>query len=470
MLRAQVPWFVTLAVACGPGDRPDRAADAGGGGGAADAAPGFIDAGELFFDADVPTCAEATYTAEQSPAALLVVLDRSASMAASNKWTFAAQAIVTALDKDVFDSMHVGLYAAPTGTVTGPACVFNLPVACQVPPFPQIDVTLAGPMKSTAASSGVRRDIKDWLAGNAPSGGLFEPDGSPLYDAIVAASSALAAWPSDGKRILLIVSDGSISCAQFSNRAGFADCNDCDHDWEHPQNIIDLLAQLRTDATTPILSFVVGVPGADTYDASACMYPPYHMRLALSAMAWAGAPELAPGTCTGQTFTPGGADPSESCHFDMTTPGSFTAQKLADVITKVRGEVLGCVFEMPEPQMGTIDPNEVNVGYTVDGTDHDIGRRADSQNPCNAAPGCWDYTMDGDIELIGAACEAVKGWRQRRGHHRGRVHDRGRGVSRSRDLGVSPRGCSMPPSSARSSSSWRWCSRTRCSPAPRSPS
>ena len=39
------------------------------------------------------------------------------------------------------------------------------------------------------------------------------------------------------------------------------------------------------DPAAPVQTFVIGVPGADTYDSSGCNAPPYHMRLALSAFA-----------------------------------------------------------------------------------------------------------------------------------------------------------------------------------------
>ena len=129
-------------------------------------------------DDDVPAvdgsfngCASATYDAVQVPAAMLVVLDRSSSMAMNSKWTFAAQAIVQALDADSFDGMHVGLYAAPSGSQAGPSCLLGLPVSCQAPPFPQVDLALAGADKSSAAS-GVRRRIKDWLTANSPDASL----------------------------------------------------------------------------------------------------------------------------------------------------------------------------------------------------------------------------------------------------------------------------------------------------------
>jgi hypothetical protein len=349
-------------------------------------------------------CAEATYDAVQEPASMLVVLDRSSSMAMQNKWTFAAQAVVQALDDDAFDSMTLGLYAAPSGTVTGPACIFNLPVACAVPPFPQVDLAPAGTDKSTAAS-GVRRDIRTWLTANVPDSGLG--DASPMYSALQAAISTLQAWPEEGKRILMLVTDGTLSCNQFSSRAGYADCNGCDHDWENPQNIADLLATANGNASAPIESFVVGVPGADTYDATACEFPPYRMRLALSAIAYAGAPMYTPAGCDGTTFTQGGADPSMSCHFDMTQ--SFSTADLADAIRFVRGEVLGCTLPLPEPPVGqTIDPDEVNLEVTIDGMLRVIPRRSNPSDTCLTGVGCWDYDDDGNIVLVGVACSDLK--------------------------------------------------------------
>jgi hypothetical protein len=374
---------MALVVCCACGPNASTPEDSGGG-----------------EDGPFQGCAEATYQAEQEPAAMLVVLDRSSSMAMQNKWVFAAQAIVQALDQDQFDSMSLGLYAAPSSTVTGPACIFNLPVACAVPPFPQVDLAEAGTDKSTAAS-GVRKGIRDWLSNNAPDSGLG--DASPMYSALQAAIGVLQAWPEQGKRILLLVTDGTLSCNQFSSRSGYADCNGCDHDWENPQNLADLLAAANGDASAPIESFVVGVPGADTYDATACEYPPYHMRLALSAIAYAGAPMYVPPTCDGTTYTQGGADPTTSCHFDMTQ--SFTTAMLADTIAYVRGQVLGCTLQLPEPPEGqTIDPDEVNIELTIDGVTRVVPRRSNPDDMCLTGGGCWDYDDDGNIVLIGAAC------------------------------------------------------------------
>lgn len=354
---------------------------------------------------DAAACVTATYVAEQAPLAMMVLLDKSASMASLNRWNFAALAIVQALDQDVFDTTYVGLYAAPSGMVPAPPCIsWILPeVGCAAPAFPQKSLTMAGTDKSTAAT-GIRREIKDWLASEAPLTG--DPDGTPLYDAILWSTADLQAWPEQGKRVLLIVTDGSISCTSLSTRSAFMDCNNCS-DWEDPQNIMDLVQQKEQDPSAPVLTFVIGVPGSDTYDSSGCTQPPYYMRGALSSIAMSGAPAYMSMTCDAVIpFTAPGSDPTESCHFDM-TQGNFTVQAVADAISDVRGQTVGCTYELPDPP-GGLEVTEVNVRTTIDGNPVDLARRSDPSNECDSAPGCWDYdAAQENVELIGAACDAV---------------------------------------------------------------
>ena len=66
----------------------------------------------------------------------------------------------------------------------------------------------------------------------------------------------------------MIITDGSIDCTQLSARAGYPDQNGCDHDWEDPSNIITMRKNANQDAHKPIESFIMGVPGADTFPAS----------------------------------------------------------------------------------------------------------------------------------------------------------------------------------------------------------
>jgi hypothetical protein len=270
--------------------------------------------------------------------AVLVLVDRSASMNSSSKWTLASQGIVQALDQDEFDALDVGLISAPSGSIPGPQCVFGLPVPCQAPAFPQEAIAPAGPKSSVGP--GTRRAIRDWMAANPPDGG--SGDGLPLYAALQAGISALNTWTGTGHRILIVVTDGGIGCGQLSSRPGYGDCNGCDHEWESPNNIVGLVAQAAADASKPIDTFVIGVPGAESYDASGCNQPPYHMRLALSAIAAAGS-EHVPANCTGLTFTQGGGDPTVACHTDL-TQGNFSAGNLASAIALARQSVDDPIF------------------------------------------------------------------------------------------------------------------------------
>jgi len=105
-------------------------------------------------------------------------------------------------------------------------------------------------------------------------------------------------------------------------------------------------------------------------------------------------------------FQVGGSDPAVPCHIDL-TQGTFDADKLASAIAQIRGKALGCIYELPDPPPGeTIDPGLVNVTITTNGAAEDLKQRADGSDTCET-DGCWDYTTDGKIELIGKACEDV---------------------------------------------------------------
>jgi hypothetical protein len=167
-----------------------------------------------------------------------------------------------------------------------------------------------------------------------------------------------------------------------------------------------LVTQIKAahdDATAPIYTFIVGVPGADTTGKSPATEPPYSARKALSAYAKAGGPEFVDPTCEGTFGAPENVDPAKTCHFDMSGSGSFDASKLAAAITKIRGSVLGCIYDLPKPDMGTVDKSRVNV--RIDSSD--LKKRSDASDKCET-DGCWDYTTDGKVELLGKACTDAK--------------------------------------------------------------
>lgn len=367
------------------------------------APPPAFAAADASADAPFKGCGTVSYKGQQSPAAMLVVLDASGTMAAKNKYAFAEQALVSAIDQDAFDAVALGLLLYPTGTVPGPDCTLGLPVTCKVSGLAQVPLVAAGAQKSNA-SSGVRHDIYAELARSEPNK-TGVGDGNPSYDALTLGISALKSYPLNGKRILLYITDGGASCTSLSTRTGYTDANGC-NDWEQPDALVTLLKKAHDDARTPVSTFVVGVPGADTTGADPATQPPYHVRNALSAYAYAGSPETVDPACTGRSFTQAGADPTVSCHFDMTQ--AYSAQMLADAINQIRGKVLGCVFVLPTPEAGTLDRGLVNVQVSAGGAaPQAIYRRKDAQNRCTD-DGCWDYTTDGELELFGKACADVK--------------------------------------------------------------
>ncbi|MGE0322378.1 MAG: hypothetical protein AB7S68_08745 [Polyangiaceae bacterium] len=378
----------------------------GFGGSAGDGGFGASDAGGGTggLDPDA-SCGRFTAEAEQIPAAMLMVLDRSRSMTTSNKWPTAQQAIVQAIDNDAFDDLSLGLLAYPSGTVAGPACLFNLPVACGVSALPQVPIGPTDKNKSNSGT-GARAAIYQWLVNNNPDNGAA--DASPGYEALRVGINSLRQLAINGKRILIYITDGGFGCASVSARGGYTDANGC-LDWEYPDSVNTLINAGRTDTTAPVDTFIVGVPGSNTNGGSSggIDAAPYSMRLALSSYAYSGAPDYVPSNCDGRTFTQAGADPSVPCHFDM-TQGNFSINELAKAISDIRGRALGCTFTLPDPPSGeTIDPGEVNVSVTVNGSASSVPRRADTSDSCET-DGCWDYNANGEVELLGKACSDLE--------------------------------------------------------------
>lgn len=397
-MRAILVATLGLCAACSAGNDKDSTAPRD-----SSVSEGESGLGDVSLDTE-PTdgaCAASTYTASQLPASIMFVLDASDSMLTGGKWSSAALAIVSAIDQDSFDSMSIGLLASPNAQVAGPSCVFGIPVACGSPALPQIAVKPAGKDKSSA-STGVRSEIYKWLSSNSPKSGY---DGTPLYEALKTSYSFLRLSAAKNKLITVVITDGTASCASLSSRGGYKDANGC-NDWEYPSSLVTLIKGAHDDAT-PVYTFVVGVPGADTTGKNPALEPPYSARKALSAYARAGAPEFVDSGCEGVFGAPENVDPTKPCHFDMSATGSFDAPKLAAALAKVRGQVLGCTYELPTPSSGTVDKSRVNVRIEGKSGASDLKKRSDATDTC-ATDGCWDYDKDGKVELVGKACSDAK--------------------------------------------------------------
>lgn len=416
-------FVVASACAAGSDDEAGGGAGASGGSGGSGASggdgAGFAGGNGGGGEGGFAECATFTDEATQAPAAMLIVLDKSASMNTNNKWATAQLAVVAAIDNDAFDSLSLGLVTFPASITEPPDCLCDyigfpdcgqlLPdggVSCGVSGLPQVAMAPAGTMKSNAGS-GVRSNIYNYLVANNPLSN--SDDGSPIYAAMTAGYDALKAYDTE-QRILVLVTDGGFSCTSVSSpaRPGYDD-GACP-DWEYPDTVNTFITQNRTDPTKPINTFIVGLPGSNSAGEMQGSYAtaPYHMRRALSSYAASGSPDTIDPTCDtpDATFNTSGPDPAVPCHIDLST-GAFNADALAAAITKIRGDALGCIYELPEPPPGEdINPDKVNVDTTLDGDVTHLPRRADSGDDC-LDEGCWDYTSDGKVELIGKACSDV---------------------------------------------------------------
>jgi hypothetical protein len=356
------------------------------------------------------TCAAESFSAMAAPAAMLFVLDASGTMGQSaggstTKWANAQQAIVAAMNLTVFNTVSLGLLTYPQVAKVAAVCpaLHGLGVNCAVTGIPQVPLQLAG--TDTTDTTGVRNAIYQELVADAPTAG--PGNGDPAYDALNEGITTLQSFKT-GKRMLFFITDGGASCTSqdVPQRPYYTDSNGCD-DWENPSNIVTMLTNAYNFAAAPINTFVVGVLGADN-SGPAIDNPPYSIRLALSAYAYAGSPTTTPAGCDG-TYTETLTDPTLPCHFDLTTDPSFSTA-LASDITAIRDQLLGCTFALPVAEGGTVDPTRVNVEYSIgaESKPMEIYKRASSTDTCMTGSGCWDYTSSGDVELIGNACSAVE--------------------------------------------------------------
>ena len=368
-------------------------------------------------------CAKFNAEAKQAPAALTFILDGSASMSQNNKWGTAQLAVVQAIDKDVFDTMSLGLLTFPTSFDNPPPCICSYMsldqatcnallapgVSCGVSALAQIPIQPAGADKSNA-STGVRHDIYQYLVGAHPLSN--SDDGSPIYDALASGYNTLKSANID-KRIAVLITDGGFSCTSVASppRLGYPDGYGCP-DWEMPDTVNKLISDARLDASKPINTFVVGVPGSNSHGEKQGSFdtPAYSMLLALSTYAVSGSPDTVDPSCDKTAaFSKSAPDPAHPCHIDLSNGANFNADALANTIAAIRGKALGCVYDLPKPPPGeTIDTGQVNEVVTIDGTDYTIPKRKDPSDMCLTDP-CWDYDAQGKVELIGITCSTVSG-------------------------------------------------------------
>jgi hypothetical protein len=424
-----------LTPGCAEGEDPSAGTGgrtgSGGGGGGPDASAGGSGGVEIEggsgsggFSPD-SACELFSAAGKQAPAAILFVVDRSASMSLGQKWAVAQQAVVTAIDRDAFDNVSLGLLTFPNPTKVDPpqclcdyACAGNCAICkpllgggvnCGFSGLPQVPLTDSGTNKSNGGA-GVRQAIYQYMLTNTPV--TDASDASPIYDALVSGYTSLENYPVD-RRVVVLITDGGFSCTSLASppRPAYSD-GACD-DWEYPDTV-NTLIKAKYDANNRIHTFIIGVPGSDSTGGKQGSYAtaPYPMRLALSTYAVSGAPDLVPPSCDKTAvFSQSGSVPAAPCHFDL-SQGQLQVDQLAQSLTQIRGQALGCLFDLPDPTGGnTIDKEKVNVRLTIDGTTTEICRTVEPQGGVCNCELCWTYQGD-QVKLLDKACEQISSARE----------------------------------------------------------
>jgi len=309
-------------------------------------------------------CVYAQLKGELRPSNLLIVLDRSGSMACNlpqdgqssaecsqfplrrfpdlpSKWELTLSALNSALiTLRATGRVHVALSLFPE---TGSACT----IAAE----PQVSLSFLD-------ATGLDR-VNQTLSSIAPYGN------TPLVGATILGYqyflSQLRLGALDGENFVVILTDGKETCR--ADEIGKLLNIDA-------PNALHMLG---------IRTFVIGVPGSE--DA----------REFLSALAEAG------GTVRSKDclYGPGYGN----CHFDMTASANFSVD-LLDALTRINAEVLNCSLSVPDATGGaTVDLTRVNVAINY----RSIPFVANGS--CSEGIDGWQYTPgNASIRLCGTAC------------------------------------------------------------------
>lgn len=329
------------------------------------------------FDPD-SACASVNVAAKRVPANVLFVIDRSGSMGcnpppATDSAT--CEAFPTAADPTsptkwsiTRDALKAAVAALPPDASVA-MTFFNTDDDCGAKSQPDVAMGALVPDQRLAVETALD---------------AVTPKGStPIVGGVTLGYHYLATSPLVGRKYLVLITDGQETCApeqqaSFVSEDGFV---------AGQSNVRTTVANA---ALVGIRTFVIGAPGSEV------------SRAFLSQIAHVG------GTASGPSCVHG-SSPADvgDCHFDLTTSGTNLAQGLADALEAIGREAIGCELDVPTPETGTVDPDEVNVVYTPSGgSSRTIPQ--DSTVPCNVASG-WQYTADKKkIVLCGATCSDVR--------------------------------------------------------------
>ena len=325
-------------------------------------------------------CDARRYVAQEIPASILFLVDRSGSMAcnpppvqsvqACNTMPIAAEPSMPSRWQIAIAALKESLGMLQGSHASAGLTFFSVDNACGVDSTPSVGINpVSVPQRLAIAAA---------LDGIAPRGG------TPIVGAVILAYAHLhQEAKAPGNRYVVLLTDGEESCGFGGDDRDAADLA------RARRHLLEVEVQKAREAN--IRTFVIGAPGSEG------------ARGFLSQLAFAGGTARKPDCVHGDPDAESG-----DCHHDLTTSSDF-AQVLAQALGEIRGHALGCEFPTPNGRSRLI-----NVQYGAEGGQAPVCLALD-ERPCNGGADGFQFAKHPDgsddlskVVLCGAACERVQ--------------------------------------------------------------
>jgi hypothetical protein len=362
---------VCVAAACSASKSDDEddgsgASGAGGSGAGNPGSGGFTGPGGSG-SGGMENCAAETFPGVEVPLDIHIMLDKSASMQDSNKWTNVITALNTFVSDAHSDGIGVGVAFFPTDASVPPpsGCDPAMDMCGEYGPcVPILNICSGGfggdscvpadyavPVLAIEELPGAAGALQSTFGSTSPDGDTT-PTGKALAGARIYATDWAAAHPTHLTYILFATDGEPTGCGGDAQAEAAA----------------------AAAATPPVKTFVIGVGSQLTF---------------LNAVAAAGG--------TGQAY--------------LVDSSAGTTQEFLDALAEIRNTG-ACKFQIPPPTMGTPDYGLVNVTI-ADPNDPDntiTVPKVSGPGACTSAGGWYydDETNPTYIELCPATCEEVQ--------------------------------------------------------------
>lgn len=317
-------------------------------------------------------CASSQSNAQQVPLDMYIMLDQSGSMSdpagSSTKWDATLSALKAFFQQPDAAGIGVGIQYFPltSGAVCPAFCNTDADCGACGPCVPFFGICsgagggdscqvadYAKPEVEIAPLPGAAQALISSMNNHSPGGGT--PTSAALDGAITHASDWAKAH-ADHVVIAVLATDG--------------DPSSCDTDLA----VINGIASKGANGVPKILTFVIGVGSSLS---------------ALNGIAFAGG--------TNQAF--------------LVDTNANATQQFLDAMNEIRGSALACAYLIPQPAMGELDYDAVNVQYVPPVGEPILIPKVNSIQDCPASGNAWYYDNNmspTQIKLCSATCDMVK--------------------------------------------------------------